>query len=127
MVHHDNYYKRQDCPFEERCKQNYDHPDAFDTELMVEDLRQLCEGKTIHCPVYDYTIHNRSDQTVEVRPTKVVIVEGILIFADKAAGLMDIKFLWTPTPTCASCAESCGTSRSGGAPWIRSSNSISPP
>ena len=59
---------------------------------MVEDLRQLCEGKTIHCPVYDYTIHNRSDQTVEVRPTKVVIVEGILIFADKALrDLMDIK------------------------------------
>ena len=93
VVYHDNYYKAHpNMTYEERAALNYDHPDAFDTELMVEDLRQLCEGKTIHCPVYDYTIHNRSDQTVEVRPTKVVIVEGILIFADKALrDLMDIK------------------------------------
>lgn len=75
VVHHDNYYKRQDCPFEERCKQNYDHPDAFDTELMVEDLKRLKAGETIHCPVYDYTIHNRTDKTIEIKPTKVVIVE----------------------------------------------------
>ena len=93
VVYHDNYYKAHpNMTYEERAALNYDHPDAFDTELMVEDLRQLCEGKTIHCPVYDYTIHNRSDQTVEVCPTKVVIVEGILIFADKALrDLMDIK------------------------------------
>ena len=93
VVYHDNYYKAHpNMTYEERAALNYDHPDAFETELMVEDLRQLCEGKTIHCPVYDYTIHNRSDQTVEVRPTKVVIVEGILIFADKALrDLMDIK------------------------------------
>lgn len=93
VVYHDNYYKAHpNMTYEERAALNYDHPDAFDTELMVEDLRQLCEGKTIHRPVYDYTIHNRSDQTVEVRPTKVVIVEGILIFADKALrDLMDIK------------------------------------
>ena len=93
VVYHDNYYKAHpNMTYEERAALNYDHPDAFDTELMVEDLRQLCEGKTIHCPVYDYTIHNRSDQTVEVRPAKVVIVEGILIFADKALrDLMDIK------------------------------------
>ena len=95
VVYHDNYYKAHpNMTYEERAALNYDHPDAFDTELMVEDLRQLCEGKTIHCPVYDYTIHNRSDQTVEVRPTKVVIVEGILIFADKALrDLMDIKII----------------------------------
>ena len=93
VVYHDNYYKAHpNMTYAERAALNYDHPDAFATELMVEDLRQLCEGKTIHCPVYDYTIHNRSDQTVEVRPTKVVIVEGILIFADKALrDLMDIK------------------------------------
>lgn len=89
MVHHDNYYKRQDCPFEERCKQNYDHPDAFDTELMVEDLKRLKAGETIHCPVYDYTIHNRTDRTIEIKPTKVVIVEGILIFQNKA--LRDVE------------------------------------
>ena len=74
VVHHDNYYKRQDRPFEERCQQNYDHPDAFDTDLMIADLKALKRGETIHCPVYDYSIHNRTDETVEVRPTKVVIV-----------------------------------------------------
>lgn len=76
VVHHDNYYKRQDCSFEERCRQNYDHPDAFDTDLMIEHLKALKRGETIHCPVYDYAIHNRTDKTVEVHPTKVVIVEG---------------------------------------------------
>ena len=92
MVHHDNYYKRQDRPFAERCLQNYDHPDAFDTDLMIEDLKALKRGETIHCPVYDYSIHNRTDETVEIRPTKVVIVEGILIFQNKALrDLLDIK------------------------------------
>ena len=74
------------------CKQNYDHPDAFDTELMIEDLKALKRGETIHCPVYDYAIHNRTDETVEIKPTKVVIVEGILIFQNKALrDLLDIK------------------------------------
>ena len=92
VVHHDNYYKRQDRPFAERCLQNYDHPDAFDTDLMIEDLKALKRGETIHCPVYDYSIHNRTDETVEIRPTKVVIVEGILIFQSKAPrDLLDIK------------------------------------
>ena len=75
VVHHDNYYKRQDRPFAERCLQNYDHPDAFDTDLMIADLKALKRGETIHCPVYDYAIHNRTDETVEIQPTKVVIVE----------------------------------------------------
>ena len=95
VVHHDNYYKRQDCSFEERCRQNYDHPDAFDTDLMIEHLKALKRGETIHCPVYDYAIHNRTAETVEVKPTKVVIVEGILIFQNKELrelrDLLDIK------------------------------------
>jgi uridine kinase len=92
VVHHDNYYKRQDVPFEERCRQNYDHPDAFDTGRMVSDLRALKAGKTIHCPVYDYSIHNRTDETVTIHPTPVVIVEGILLFHDPALReLLDIK------------------------------------
>ncbi len=92
VVHHDNYYKRQDRPFEERCKQNYDHPDAFDTDLMIQHLKQLKAGHSIHCPVYSYTDHNRTGETVLVQPTKVVIVEGILIFHDKALrDLLDIK------------------------------------
>lgn len=82
VVYHDNYYKAHpNMPYEERCKLNYDHPDAFDTDLMVEDLKTLCAGQTIH-----------SKDTVEVRPTKVVIVEGILIFHPKELrDLMDIK------------------------------------
>ena len=93
VVYHDNYYKRLDeLTYEERCKVNYDHPDSFETDLMVEDLRRLASGEIIHCPVYDYTIHNRSNEFVEVRPTKVVIVEGILIFADEELRkLMDIR------------------------------------
>ncbi len=92
VIHHDNYYKRQDLSFAERCRQNYDHPDAFDTDLMIRDILDLKAGKVIHCPVYSYTDHNRTDETIEVRPTKVVIVEGILIFHDpELRDLLDIK------------------------------------
>ena len=86
VVHHDNYYKRQDRPFAERCLQNYDHPDAFDTELMIQDLKALKRGETIHCPVYDYAIHNRTEETVEIRPTKV----DIKIFVETDA---DVRIL----------------------------------
>ncbi len=93
VVYHDNYYKRHvGMTYEERAALNYDHPDSFDTDLMVSDLKKLAAGEVIHCPVYDYAIHNRSEETVEVRPTRVVIVEGILIFENKALrNLMDIK------------------------------------
>ncbi|WP_102049247.1 uridine kinase [Pygmaiobacter massiliensis] len=93
VIYHDNYYKRHDeMPYEERCLLNYDHPDAFDTDLMTEHLLALKAGKAIHCPVYDYTIHNRSAETIEVRPAKVIIVEGILIFQNcELRSLMDIK------------------------------------
>ena len=93
VVYHDNYYKAHTgMTYDERAALNYDHPDAFDTTLMVADLKRLIAGETIHCPVYDYSIHNRAEETVEVRPTKVVIVEGILIFEHKALrDLMDIK------------------------------------
>ena len=93
VIYHDNYYKRHDeMTYEERTKLNYDHPDAFDTGMMAEDLRRLRAGETVHCPVYDYSIHNRTDQTVEILPTKVVIAEGILIFHDPSLReQMDIK------------------------------------
>ena len=92
VVHPDNYYKRQDCSFEERCRQNYDHPDAFDTDLMIQHLKALKRGETIYCPVYDDAIHHRTEETVEIKPTKVVIVEGILIFQYKALrDLLDLK------------------------------------
>lgn len=89
VVHHDSYYKYQDRPFEERCKQNYDHPDAFETDLMVEQLKA---GKAIRCPVYSYADHQRTSETELIRPSKVVIVEGILIFQDpRLREMLDIK------------------------------------
>jgi len=79
-------------PYEERAKLNYDHPDAFETDRFVRDLEALRRGEAIQCPTYDYTIHDRSPNTVEVRPTRVILVEGILIFENKALrDLMDIK------------------------------------
>lgn len=93
VIYHDNYYKRHDeMSYQQRCALNYDHPDAFDTDLMVTHLRQLLAGSPVQCPVYDYTAHNRSRQTVEIRPTKALIVEGILIFQHRALReLMDMR------------------------------------
>jgi uridine kinase len=92
VIHHDSYYKRQDIPFEERCKTNYDHPDAFDTPMLVEHLRMLKAGKSVRVPVYSYVEHQRTDETELVRPSKVVIVEGILIFQHPVLRqMLDIK------------------------------------
>ena len=92
VIHHDNYYKRQDAPYEIRCLQNYDHPAAFDNDLMVAHLQDLKAGKSVQCPVYSYSDHNRTDDTVEIVPTKVILVEGILIFAiPELRELLDIK------------------------------------
>ena len=77
---------------EERQSLNYDHPASFDTDQMIQDLEDLRAGKDIQCPVYDYTIHDRTEDTLTVHPTKVILVEGILIFENKALrDLMDIK------------------------------------
>ena len=93
VIGHDSYYKRQDGKtYEERSKVNYDHPDAFETSLLVEHLKALKAGRSIQCPVYSYVDHNRTDETVEVFPTKVIIVEGILIFQDPTLrDMFDIK------------------------------------
>ena len=93
VIYHDNYYKaHHDMPYEERAKLNYDHPDAFDTDLLIQAVRDLKAGKSVTCPVYDYTVHDRSKETVTVRPARVVIVEGILIFENRElCDLMDIK------------------------------------
>lgn len=93
VLRHDNYYKRHDemC-YDERAKLNYDHPNAFDTELLCEHIKRLKAGKSIEMPVYDYTVHNRSDETVVVNPAPVILLEGILIFAEPSlCELMDIK------------------------------------
>ncbi len=93
VIHHDNYYKaHHDMSYEERSKLNYDHPDSFDTDMLVEAVKELKLGHSVVCPVYDYTVHDRSDKTVTVNPAKVVIVEGILIFTCKElCQQMDIK------------------------------------
>ena len=93
VIHHDNYYKaHHDMPYEERALLNYDHPDSFDTDMLIEHLKLLKEGKSIQCPVYDYAIHDRTDQTVTIRPTRVIIVEGILIYENRElCDQMDIK------------------------------------
>lgn len=93
VVYHDNYYKRHDdLTYEERTKLNYDHPNAFDTPLLIEHLEALRAGQPVECPIYDYTVHNRSEKTVTICPAKVVVVEGILIFAEpELCKRMDIK------------------------------------
>lgn len=80
VIYHDNFYKaHHDMPYEERCRLNYDHPNAFDTELLIEALKELRRGNSVTCPVYDYSIHDRTDKTITVHPAPVVVVEGILI------------------------------------------------
>ena len=93
VISHDNYYKRRDdLTYEQRCQINYDEPAAFDTELMISHLQQLRQGNSIDCPVYDFTVHNRSEEVVQILPKQVIIVEGILIFADEdLRKLMDIR------------------------------------
>ena len=93
VVSHDNYYKAHNhMPYEERAQLNYDHPDAFDTDLMISQIEALRRGETIACPVYDFTVHNRAEETLLIAPTSVIIIEGILIFTDeRLRDLMDVK------------------------------------
>ena len=93
VLSHDSYYRRHDdMTYEERCQLNYDEPAALETELMVHHLDLLRSGQAIDCPVYDFTVHNRSDETTRVEPKKVIIVEGILIFENKQLrDLMNIR------------------------------------
>lgn len=93
VLNHDDYYLAQDdIPFEERCKRNYDHPDAFETTLLISHLQALKAGQEIDCPVYDYTQYTRSAQTRRVSPAPVILVDGILILENPALrALFDIK------------------------------------
>ncbi len=93
VLYYDNYYRAQDgLSLEERKKVNYDHPKAFETELLLEQLKELRAGHEVRCPVYDYSVHNRSKEVIVVEPKKVILVEGILVLADQALReLLDIK------------------------------------
>ena len=84
FIPHDNYYKdRSHLSFEERKNVNYDHPDAFETDLLISHLKQLESGESIEMPLYDFSTHTRKDHTITVQPKPVVIVEGILVLADE--------------------------------------------
>lgn len=93
VLYHDNYYRRQDnIPFEDRKKVNYDHPSSLETDLMIEHLKLLKQGIAVDCPVYDYSLHNRSDKTIHVEPRPIILAEGILLLADPLLrDLIDIK------------------------------------
>lgn len=94
VIHHDNYYNVLDhLSYEERCKVNYDHPDSFDTKLMIEHIKMLKNGESVEEPVYDYTVHNRDKtKSIKLDPTEILIIDGILILADKElCDLMDLK------------------------------------
>ena len=93
VVYYDNYYRRRDdLPFEERKKINYDHPDAFETDLLIRHIQALRDGQEVECPVYDYTVHNRSSETVVIRPADVILVEGLIVLhKEELRNLLDIK------------------------------------
>ena len=93
VLSHDNYYRRHDeLTYEQRCLINYDEPAALETDLMAHHLDLLRQGQSIDCPVYDFSAHNRSNETIRIVPKNVIIVEGILIFENEPLrDLMDIK------------------------------------
>jgi uridine kinase len=93
VLQQDHYYKDlSHLPIEERSQRNFDHPNALDTELFIEHVRQLKEGKSVERPVYDFTQHRRTQETARLESQPVILVEGILIFENQALrNLMDIK------------------------------------
>lgn len=93
ILRHDDYYKaHDDMTYEERSRLNYDHPDAFDTPLLADHLMRLRRGEDVDSPIYDYTVHNRSSEVRRVKASPVVLLEGILIFADEAiTSQLDLK------------------------------------
>ncbi|EKU94147.1 Uridine kinase [Alloiococcus otitis] len=93
ILEHDSYYKDQShLDFQDRLKTNYDHPLAFDTELMVDQLKALLNNQAVDVPVYDYKRHTRSSEVIHQEPKEVIIVEGIMVLVDQALrNLMDIK------------------------------------
>ena len=93
VIGHDSYYLAHDgMTYEERSRLNYDHPDSFETERLIQDVKDLKAGKTVERPVYDYSVHNRSAETVTVRPRPIILLEGILVLENQELrNLMDLK------------------------------------
>ena len=93
VLYHDNYYKARDnIPFEERKKINYDHPNSLETDLLIEHVRLLKSGKSVDAPTYDFTQHTRAKTTLHIEPKPILIIEGILTLQNaELVNLMDIK------------------------------------
>ncbi len=93
ILKHDDYYKQNDdLSMEERAKINYDHPFSLDNQLMIENIQDLLDGKSIVKPLYDFTVHNRKTETETITPTDIIILDGILLFEDASLRkFMDIK------------------------------------
>jgi uridine kinase len=93
VIHHDSYYvDRSHLSIAERERINYDHPDSFDNELLIEHLQLLKQGRTVEKPTYDYETHTRSSETISVRPARIILLEGILVLSeDRLREIMDIK------------------------------------
>lgn len=93
VICHDYYYlAHNDMSYEERCRLNYDHPKAFETEKLVEDIKTLKQGKPVECPQYDFTVHNRAEGCLRIESKPVIIVDGILVLEDaRLRELMDVK------------------------------------
>ncbi|MGM9946877.1 uridine kinase [Floccifex sp.] len=93
ILYHDNYYRKQvNTTYEQRTKVNYDHPNSLETDLLIHHLKELKEGKDIYCPVYDFSDHNRSDETILVKSKPVILVEGILLFEnEELRNMFDMK------------------------------------
>lgn len=93
ILSHDSYYRSLNhLSFEERTKVNYDHPEAYETSLLMHDLEKLKNGESIDVPVYSFEIHNRTSETVHVEPRKIIVVEGILIFENMdLRNMFDVK------------------------------------
>lgn len=93
LIYHDNYYRSNDgVPLEIRQKENYDHPDAFETDLLIRHLKALRRGESVSCPVYDFSLHNRTENSIELRPSRIILVEGILVLENpELRSLFDIK------------------------------------
>lgn len=93
VIYHDNYYRRNDhLSLEERSKINYDHPDSLETDMLVEHIKMLKRGESVLGPGYDYTVHNRKDEKIEIRPNKIILLEGIMVLQNpELRKLLDIK------------------------------------
>lgn len=92
-IEHDSYYRELGhLPFEERVKQNFDHPASLETELMIRHVQALMEGYPVEVPVYDFELHTRKDETITATPSDVILIDGILIFSEPdLLDLMDVK------------------------------------